>query len=183
MSLSHQRECPLNCLFCDIENNQNCLVCDFTKNYNRDPSGACVLTDLNQCFIYSPNGEECRMCEEDLIFEATECVESTDTNCVLLLEGQCRECPERKKKDPILETCIDPTDLSDLNCEVYNGEDCQKCKRGYRLNNDGSCSQVTGVAEADLDACLMYTDYICQDCGENAFFYENSLTAHLFADN
>ena len=64
------------------------------------------------------------MCEEDLIFEATECVDSTDTTCTLLLEDQCRECPDRKKKDPALETCVDPNDLSDVNCQVYNGESC-----------------------------------------------------------
>ena len=123
------------------------------------------------------------MCANDLIFEATECVESTDSNCVLFLDDQCRECPERKKKDPILETCIDPIDLSDLNCEVYNGDNCQKCKRGYRLNNDGSCSLVSDVSEAQLDACLMYTDYVCEDCGANSIFYENSLIAHLFIDD
>ena len=124
IKITYQRECPLNCLFCDIENNQDCLVCDFSRKYNWDPSGNCVLETIEQCLIYSISGEECRMCEEDLIFEATECVDSTDTTCTLLLEDQCRECPDRKKKDPALETCVDPNDLSDVNCQVYNGESC-----------------------------------------------------------
>lgn len=83
-----------------------------------------------------------------------------------------------KLEAPNSQNCINPEEVIP-GCRVYNDECCQKCNAGFRLNLEGKCDEMVGVDDLQADACLLYTTYDCNGCGDS-LSYENTIIPSLF---
>ena len=133
-----------------------CIKCELNI-YSPDENGGCKNAHkceigLNQCDECNENGELCKKCVEGYFpDENGGC--SYSNNCEISYKGKCLKCKEDYiligQEDIYNNNAIKifkSLNFGDLkNCEEINqiAGICQKCKKGYYLNNgDRKCSSI-----------------------------------------
>ena len=168
-----------------------------------------LSNDYLNCKEIDYTNGECKICEENYFLnegdkrciKTEKCYESVYGNCISCIHGYYLNKKENKciKKDDKFENCKETLDGE--NCEIcnldyyfddngicsysnycseYKNKKCAKCKNGYFLTKDNSCSSSENCFYADKDTGLCITcnsnyyldtkDYKCKSNLENNEF-------------
>ena len=138
-----------------------CAVCNASQGYNPDKVGACRLSSVLSCQHVDAGGV-CLSCNAGFVPRGSYCIaRNTQDKCeVYDSKDVCTRCASTHYLDENAKCVELVSPLS--NCGLHRSPSmCERCKRGYILQN-GAC--VSAVAN-----CRVQSDYTCKSCLANTY--------------
>ncbi|CAD8105658.1 unnamed protein product [Paramecium sonneborni] len=179
-------KCNQGCQSCQVQT-KSCTICEYGYQLiqQKDFLYECVKCDqgCNSC-----NEGRCLVCSnQQFLTEDGKCEKcvapcftcSSLTQCIICADGyymnneKCDKCSDNCSKCSSLNdciTCIEPFKLIQKqcikcqeNCITCTNNQCQQCKQGYTLQNDGQCQQIPIICNINsCSQCL--NENQCQIC-------------------
>lgn len=155
-----------NCKYACLSNENECCECknDYYLNSN---ISLCIDNSekgpLYKCSLSDNKGENCLKCIKGYYLGSEDNLCSQNKNCKISEnEKKCKECEENYCLDVKNGKCISSqylekeSDIIYFSCERTNkeGTKCEKCKKGYELNEKGYCIDIENCEEKNGEICL-----------------------------